>query len=165
MQAQTFKLSLTPDDHPPRVPTVFANQYDVGRQFIATIYDVDGELYTFDGETVTICGTKPSGTGFTYTATASGNTVTFTTTGQMTVVNGYVRCGIIIEKDGVVVGTLAFMMYVQPAALTTGTIIDSDDFGSIITDAVQAWLDEHGGTTVTASTDGVGGLTLTISGG
>lgn len=144
MIAQTFKLSLTPDDHPPAPPVVFANQYDVGRPFAAQIYDADGSPYTLTNETVTVCGTKPSGTGFSYTAAASGNTVTFNTTGQMTVVHGTVRCGIIITNGSVVVGSLAFLMRVQPAALQAETIIDSDDFGSIITDAVVAWMDEHG---------------------
>lgn len=144
METQTFNLSLKPDDHPPRVPVVYANQYDVGRSFTATIYDVNGTPYSFTTETVKIVGTKPSGTGFAYDATPSGNTVSFATTGQMTVVHGFVRCGLIITKGSVVIGTLAFLMYVQQAALTTDTIIDSSDFGSIITDAVVAWMDEHG---------------------
>ena len=144
MQTQTFKLSLKPDDYPPNVPIVFANQYDVGRTFQATILDVDGSEYTFDDETVQVVGTKPDGTGFAYSATASGHAVTFETTGQMTVVAGFVRCGIIITDGDDVIGTLAFTMYVQPAALQTGTIISSDDFGSIIDAAVQEYLDEHG---------------------
>ena len=141
---QTFKLSLKPNDYPPEVPVVYANQYDVGRGFSATILDVDGSEYTFSSETVVICGTKPDGTGFSYDATASGHAVTFATTGQMTVVHGFVRCGIIITLGSTVIGTLAFLMYVQPAALQTDTIISSDDFGSIITDAVVEWMDDHG---------------------
>jgi hypothetical protein len=144
MQNQTFKLSLKPNDYPPNLPFVYADQYDVGRTFVATVYDADGSLYTFNGETVTLVGTKPSGTGFSYTATASGNTVTFETTGQMTVVAGNVTCGIIIEKDGDRIGTLHFVLHIQPAALSSDTIIDSDDFGSIISDAVEEWMDEHG---------------------
>ena len=144
MQNQTFKLSLKPNDYPPNLPFVYADQYDVGRTFVATVYDADGSLYTFNGETVTIVGTKPSGTGFSYTATASGNTVTFETTGQMTVVAGNVTCGIIIEKDGDRIGTLHFVLHIQPAALSSDTIIDSDDFGSIISAAVEEWMDEHG---------------------
>lgn len=138
MIAQTFKLSLKPDDHPPRVPVVFANQYDEGRPFSAEIYDVDGSAYTFTDETVTVQGTKPSGTGFSIPATYSGNTVTFSTTGQMTVVHGFVRCGIIITKGDVVVGSLAFMLYVQKAPLGAGTIIDASDFNSIIVSALAA---------------------------
>lgn len=141
MEIQKFRLHLTPDRRP---PVVYANQYDVGRVFQATILDVDGSAYTFTNETVVICGTKPDGTGFSYDATASGHAVTFSTTGQMTVVHGYVRCGIIITQGSTVIGTLAFLLYVQPAALQTGTIISSDDFGSIITEAVADWMDEHG---------------------
>lgn len=144
MQNQTFKLSLKPNDYPPNVPFVYADQYDVGRVFAATVYDADGSLYNFNGETVTVVGTKPSGTGFSYPATASGNTVTFETTGQMTVVAGNVTCGIIIEQDGDRIGTLHFVLHVQPAALSADTIIDSDDFGSIISDAVAEYMEEHG---------------------
>lgn len=144
MQNQTFKLSLKPNDYPPNVPYIYADQYDEGRTFVATVYDADGSLYNFNGETVTVVGTKPSGTGFSYTATASGNTVTFETTGQMTVVAGNVTCGIIIEKDGDRIGTLHFVLHVQPAALSSDTIIDSDDFGSIISDAVAEYMEEHG---------------------
>ena len=138
MTPQIFKLSLKPDDHPPRVPVVFANQYDVGRPFAAEIYDVDGSAYTFTDETVTVQGTKPSGTGFSYAAACSGNTVSFTTTGQMTVVHGFVRCGIIITKGDVVVGTLAFLLYVQQAALPAETITDASDFDSVIVSALAA---------------------------
>lgn len=137
MENQTITLSLKPNDYPPRVPVVYANQYDVGRPFAAEIYDVDGSAYNFTDETVTVCGTKPSGTGFSYAATASGNTVSFTTTGQMTVVHGMVRCGLIITKGDIVVGTLAFMLYVQQAPLTAETIVDSDSFDSIIEDAIE----------------------------
>ena len=111
MEPQIFKLSLKPDDHPPRVPVVYANQYDVGRPFIAEIYDVDGSPYTFTNDTVTLQGTKPSGTGFSYTVTPNGSTVPFDATGQMTVVHGFVRCGLIITKGDVVVGTLVFLLY------------------------------------------------------
>lgn len=145
METTYFELSLKPNDSNKRaLSTIYANQYDEGRRFTATIYDVDGTVYNFTDETVTLVGTKPSGTGFSYTATASGNTVTFDTTGQMTVVSGVVRCGFIITKGDVQVGTIAFYMYVQKAALQSETIIDSDDFGSIITDAVVDWMDEHG---------------------
>lgn len=142
MIAQTFTLSLKPDDHPPRVPVVFANQYDVGRPFAAEIYDVDGSPYTFTNEAVTVSGTKPSGTGFTFSASASGHTVTFLTTEQMTVVHGFVRCGLTITKGGVVVGTLAFMLYVQQAPLTADTIIDSDSFDSLIEAAIENALED-----------------------
>lgn len=141
MTVQKFQLSLIPGGVP---VYVHANQYDVGRPFAATILAADGSEYAFTTETVTICGTKPDGTGFSYDVTASGSTVTFDSTGQMTVVAGHVRCGIIITQDSTVIGTMAFILVVQPAALNTETIISSDDFGSIITEAVEEWMNEHG---------------------
>ena len=144
MQNQTFKLSLRPDDCPPNVPVIYCSQYDVGRHFVATIMDVNGAEWASSGETAAICGTKPDGTGFYYEASVNGATVSFDTTGQMTVVSGFVRCNIVLTKNSTVVGTLAFLLYVQPAGLTADTIISSDDFGSIITEAVTEWMDEHG---------------------
>lgn len=142
MEAQKFKLYLNPDRRP---PVVFADQYDVGRVFQATVYDMDGCLHTFDGtENVTVVGTKPSGTGFAYEATASGNIVTFETTGQMTVVAGNVTCGVIIEKSGDRIGTLHFVLHVQPAALDAETIVDSNDFDNIIHNAIAVFIAEHG---------------------
>ena len=140
MAVQKITLSLKPDGV---APIVYVNQYDVGRVFEIEVLDVDGSAYNFTTETVVVCGTKPSGTGFSYNATASGSVVTVTTTGQMTVVDGTVRCGVIITKGSVTIGTLIFNMYVQKNALTTDTIIDSNDFGSIITDAVLEWMNDH----------------------
>lgn len=162
MEPQIFKLSLKPDDHPPRVPVVYANQYDVGRPFAAEIYDVDGSAYTFTDETVTVCGTKPSGTGFSYDATCSGNTVSFSTTGQMTVVHGFVRCGIIITKGDVVVGSLAFLLYVQQAPLTAETIVDSDDFGDLISAAVIDTMFPDLSAVATQAPDSSGDLSLLL---
>lgn len=163
MITQEFNINIIPHGLPPRVPI---NQYDTGlRTLIAHVYQDETEIPMTSAYTYTVVGTKPSGTGFSYSATVENGAIVFDVTGQMSVVAGPVRCGVLIQSGDNVVGTLAFILDVQKAALTTDTIIDSDDFGSIISEAVVAWLDEHGGTTVTASTDGNGGLTLTISGG
>ena len=138
METQDFNLTLLTDDRPPNIPTVYCNQYDEGRVYTATIYDVDGNLYTFDGtETVTVRGTRPDGEGFSYYATASGNTVSFTLTDVMSDVKGYVRCGIVIVVGTATVGTLVFRLYVQPAALEADTIIGSSTFEGVITAAVE----------------------------
>jgi len=163
MQVQTFTLSLRPDDYPTNVPQVFANQYDAGRAFAVTILDLDGNPYTPNGETATICGTKPDGTGFSYDATLSGSVVSFSTTGQMTVVAGHVRCGIILTRGSVTVGTLAFDLYVQPAALQAGTIISSDDFDSIVDGAVEAWLDDNYVMPTISVADITGGHRVTVT--
>lgn len=143
MNVQKFDLNLVPGGVP---VYVFADQYDVARTFRATVYDGD-ELYVFDGsESITICGTKSSGTGFSYddicSAPAGGSTVTFGLTSQMSVCAGDCICGIILSKDGIVIGTANFIIQFQRNALQEDTIIDSDDFASILTEAVQEWMND-----------------------
>lgn len=163
MITQEFDINIIPHGLPPRVAI---NQYDTGlRTLIAHVYQDDVSIPMTSSYTYTVCGTKPSGTGFSYPATVQNGAIVFDVTGQMSVVAGPVRCGILVQDGDNVVGTLAFILDVQKAALTTDTIIDSDDFGSIITEAVQEWLSEHGGNYVSTSTDGVGGLTITITAG
>ena len=142
MITQEFNINIIPHGLPPRVPI---NQYDVGlRTLIAHVYQDDTEIPMTSAYTYTVVGTKPSGTGFVYTASVENGAVVIDVTAQMSVVAGPVRCGILIQNGEDVIGTLAFILDVQQAALTTGTIIDSDDFGTIITDAIVDWMDEHG---------------------
>ena len=145
MKVQKFELNLVPGGVP---VYVHADQYDKGRAFTAVMQDGD-EPYIFDGtETITICGTKASGKGFSYDNIASapqgGSEVTFTLTEQMSVCAGKCVCGIILSKSGYQIGAANFIIMFQPNALQAETIIDSDDFNSIISDAVSAYLDEHG---------------------
>lgn len=118
-------------------PVVHINQYDSGARIIkATIYSggIPADLSGVTG--VTVCGTKPSGTGFSYdnicTIDTSAGTISFDVTEQMTVVAGPVRCGLILTTADGQAGTLVFILDVQKAALTTETVVDSNDFNSLI---------------------------------
>lgn len=142
MITQEFDINIIPHGLPPRVEV---DQYDTGlRTLIAHIYQDDTPLVMTDEYTYTVIGTKPSGTGFSYPATAENGAIVIDVTGQMTVVSGLVECGIIVWSGTDRVGTHRFNLWVQPSALTAETIIDSDDFGSIISDAVVEWMDAHG---------------------
>lgn len=136
MEAQRFNLSLKPDDVSRAVPTVYARQYESGREYIATIYDVDGNLYTFTDEVIRLTGTKPSGKVFYADATASGNTITFVNDNNMTVAYGDARCDFEITKGSAVIGSLAFTMHIQKAGAQVEGVVDDPNFGQIVTDAL-----------------------------
>lgn len=141
MVTQEFDINIIPHGLPPRVEV---DQYDTGlRTLIAHIYQDDTPLVMTDEYTYTVIGTKPSGTGFSYPATAENGAIVIDVTGQMTVVSGLVECGIIVWSGTDRVGTHRFNLWVQPSALTAETIIDSDDFGDMVADAAYAWMDEH----------------------
>ena len=135
MVTQEFHINIIPHGLPPRVEV---DQYDTGlRTLIAHIYQDDTPLVMTDEYTYTVIGTKPSGTGFSYPATAENGAIVIDVTGQMTVVSGLVECGIIVWSGTDRVGTHRFNLWVQPSALTTETIIDSDSFDSLIEDAIE----------------------------
>lgn len=151
MITQEFDINIVPHGLPPRVEV---DQYDTGlRTLIAHIYQDDTPLVMTDEYTYTVIGTKPSGTGFSYPATAENGAVVIDVTGQMTVVSGLVECGIIVWSGTDRVGTHRFNLWVQPSALTTDTIIDSDDFDSIIDDAVFSYLETDGAANLNAAID------------
>jgi len=146
MITQEFNINIIPHGLPPKVPI---NQYDTGlRTLIAHVYQDDTEIPMTSAYTYTVVGTKPSGTGFSYSATVENGAIVFDVTGQMSVVAGPVRCGILIQNGDDVIGTLAFILDVQPAALTTGTIIDSDDFGTLLTAGIVDWMNENGASAI-----------------
>lgn len=135
MVTQEFDINIIPHGLPPRVEV---DQYDTGlRTLIAHIYQDDTPLVMTDEYTYTVIGTKPSGTGFSYPATAENGAIVIDVTGQMTVVSGLVECGIIVWSGTDRVGTHRFNLWVQPSALQAETIIDSNDFDSIIENAIQ----------------------------
>jgi len=135
MITQEFDINIVPHGLPPRVEV---DQYDTGlRTLIAHIYQDDTPLVMTDEYTYTVIGTKPSGTGFSYPATVENGAVVIDVTGQMTVVSGLVKCGIIVWSGNNRVGTHRFNLWVQPSALQVETIIDSNDFDSIIEDAIE----------------------------
>ena len=84
------------------------------------------------GATVEIRGTKPSGKGFNYGCTFSGNVVTVNIKDQMTAEPGKVPCEIVIESNGSTLSSANFDMYVERAALQPGTVASSDTFDSLV---------------------------------
>ena len=65
---------------------------------------------------VYVVGTKPDKTGFEYSCSFTGSTVTINVTEQMTAVAGRVKCEVVIMKDGRK-GSANFFLDVEPCAL------------------------------------------------
>ena len=145
MQIQTVTLNVVPNGVP---PIIEATQNDNGR-IIQIALKNGSAAYTLQSRyTYVLCGTKPTGTGFSYDNAVSvvgSNTLSFNTNTVMTAVAGDVRCGIIIYDGDEHVETLNFILRVQRTALESGTIIDSSDFESAIRSAVKEFFEEASG--------------------
>lgn len=140
MIEQRIQLNLIPNS---RTVKVRCSQYDdQARKIIIELFNGSAAFTIPEGTTVQIRGTKPSGKGFSYSCTFSGNVITAVITGQMTVVAGSVCCEIILTNGAKTLGTANFILEVEKAAMTAGTIIDSDDFASIIKEEVRACANE-----------------------
>lgn len=129
---QNVKLNLIPGSV---MPVVNVSQYDKARQFSITVYE-GASTYSLTGKDVQIRGTKPDGNGFAYDATdgvvsVSGSTVTISTTQQMTAVGGQTMAELRITQSGVILGTLNFVLMVEPSALSDDTPISDTDIPAI----------------------------------
>lgn len=129
---QTIKLNLIPGSV---LPVVNVSQYDVGRQFTLTVYD-GAVAYSLTGKGVEIRGTKPDGNGFAYDSTdgaisVSTNTVTVTTLQQMTAVGGQTMAELRITSGDTIIGTINFILMVEPSALSDDTPISDTDIPAI----------------------------------
>lgn len=120
MTTQTINLNLIPQGVS---PVIHVSQYDKGQTWIFNIYNGDTTFNIPSGSLVTIEGTKPDNTGFQYACSFSGYTVTATEQQQMTVLSGRVPAELRISKNNEIIGTLNFIIQVEPAALSEDTII------------------------------------------
>ena len=125
---QSVNLNLIPGSV---LPVINVSQYDSGRQFQLAVYE-GASTYSLTGKTVEIRGTKPNMHGFAYgtsdgVISVSGNVVTVTTNQQMTAVGGKTMAELRITSGTTVIGTLNFVIAVEPAALADDTIISDTD--------------------------------------
>ena len=141
MITQTYVLDLVPNGAP---LVVYVSQYDKGSRTLAFTLHENGRLFTLPtGASVSLRGTKPDKTGFTYSyVSSSGNTVSFTLRDQMTTVAGPTICEIIItDSSGNKLGTANFVLYVEAAALNSDDVISETDipiFEELVTQANTA---------------------------
>ena len=137
MTTQTFNLDLIPNGIP---PIVYVSQYDKGQEWIFNIVK-ENQLFNIPQDsTVTVQGTKKDGTGFQYPCTYSGYQVFVTEEQQMTIFNGDVKAEIVISNGDDLIGTLNFIIRIEPAPLNEDTII-SETMLPLIEEAAE--LAEH----------------------
>lgn len=139
---KTFSVNVTPGAMP---PIVHVSEYDVGRAYTVSILDEQGNTFTIPtGTTASIEGTLNGSVGFTQSATVSNNQVSFTLSESMTAYSGKAWCKIKLTLNSEPIQTCAFVLAVDRAGVEADTIIGAPGFEQQITDAVDAWLDEHG---------------------
>lgn len=149
---QTVKLNLIPGSV---MPVVNVSQYDAHRQFALQVYE-GAAAYSLTGKTVEIRGTKPDGNGFSYDAqdgvvSVSGNTVTISTTQQMTAVGGQTMAELRIKSGTTILGTINFILDVEHSALSDDTPISETEIPVIERDFAAA-LEEAQEAAETATT-------------
>ena len=110
-------------------PVIHCSQYDNNLSAIRfKLYKDNAEFTIPSGAAVIINGYKPDNTGFSYAASAiSGNIATMDVTQQMTAIAGDVLCELRVRTESQIIGTLNFVLRVEPAPLTDDTIISETD--------------------------------------
>ena len=110
-------------------PVIHCSQYDNNLSAIRfKLYKDNAEFTIPSGAAVIINGYKPDNTGFSYAASAiSGNMATIDMTQQMTAIAGDVLCELRVRTENQIIGTLNFVLRVEPAPLTDDTIISETD--------------------------------------
>lgn len=110
-------------------PVIHCSQYDNNLSAIRfKLYKENAEFVIPSGAAVIINGHKPDNTGFSYAASAiSGNMATINVTQQMTAVYGDVLCELRVRTSNQIIGTLNFILRVEPAPLQDDTILSETD--------------------------------------
>lgn len=139
---QTTNLQIAPGGVK---PVIHVSQYDVGRQFSLRLFDGSLPYTPPTGALVFLNGEKPDGKGFSYTDNVSvdENVVTITTTIQMTLLEGTVRCELRLYKNGLNIGTVNFDMVVEHSPLNENTDISETEIPAIIELAEEQVLDSE----------------------
>lgn len=124
MTSQTINLDLIPQGIP---PIIHVSQYDKGQTWLFNVLK-GGSAFTIpSGSTITIQGTKSDSTGFQYPCTYSGSVVTATEEQQMTIFAGDVATELSITNGDDLIGSINFIIRVEPAALADDTEISETD--------------------------------------
>lgn len=160
MIIEQIDLNLIPKGIMPRINVT---QYDYGSRTLKfAIYD-DLTRFTLTNQMAArIQGTKPDRHGYDYAATidTTNNLVVADLTQQMTAAAGLGICEIVLTKSGARIGTLNFVLDIQPSALNENTDTSGSDFPDIISQATaqmeasEAWATgQIGGVDVPSSAE------------
>ena len=137
MIVQNAKLNLIPGAVLPRINVT---QYDYGsRSLKFEIWNGSQRFTLANGMSASIQGTKPDRFGFDYAATVdvSNNLVVCNLTQQMTAAYGDCVCEIVLTKTGERIGTLNFVLDIQPAGLNNDTVVSDSELPDIISQATE----------------------------
>lgn len=126
MYTQETNLNIVPSGVR---PVIHCSQYDNNISAIKfSLYKDNVAFPVPSWAAVIINGQKPDKTGFSYAASAiSGNIVTIDVTQQMTAIAGDVLCELRLRSNAQIIGTLNFILRVEPAPLTDETIISETE--------------------------------------
>ena len=125
MIEQTYFLDMIPGESAP--PVVHVSQFDVNSRTLTFNLMKGGVAYEPDvGMTVTLDGTKPDNTAFSYPMTVDGSSVSIALQPQMTVLSGHVRCEVTVSNASGQIGSANFILAVEESAIDTGAISDTD---------------------------------------
>ena len=125
MIEQVFDLDIVPSG---RRTVVHVSQYDkLGRTLTARLYSGGVRFTIPTGAVAEIQGTKPDATGFKYTMTISGSSVSIPIEEQMAAVSGSVECEVVISLNDERIATANFTLDVEKSALDDETIISETD--------------------------------------
>lgn len=143
MITQTINLDLIPSGVK---PVIYVNQYDMQNDAFQFKLYSGGSAFSVPGDaSVVIEGHKPDNTAFTFGAASfSGSTVTVNCEQQMTAVPGDTECELRIRRDTgggtEIIGTINFLLRVEPAALSDDSVI-SETMIPLIEQAVDIAAD------------------------
>lgn len=124
------------------MPVVNVNQYDAGYDKAFLLYSGSDVYNITENLVVSVRGTKADKNGYAAAATYTpgSNYVTFTLTEQMTAAAGpNIFEFRIADMNGFLVGTINFVLLVEPAALGDGTVISDSDlnYAAYVLDKIQ----------------------------
>ena len=125
MIEQTYFLDMIPGESTP--PVVHVSQFDVNSRTLTFNLMKGGVAYVPDaGMSVTLDGTKPDGTAFSYPMTVNGSYVSINVQTQMTVVPGHVKCEVSVSNVSGKIGSANFILAVEESAIDDGAISETD---------------------------------------
>lgn len=125
MVTQNYTISTVKNAVPPRVKM---SQYDTGSRTITfSVVDGSGSAVDLTGKTVTVEGTRIDGHAFAEPCTVSEDTATFVDTVDMTNAAGDHPAELVVRQNEERLGTMNFIISVEPAAMDEDASIDPED--------------------------------------
>ena len=125
MVTQNYTISTVKNAVPPKVKM---SQYDsASRTITFTVVDASGSEVSLTGKAVTVEGTRIDGHAFASECTVSEATATFIETVDMTNQAGDHPAELVIRENGERLGTMNFIVSVEPAAMDEDAEVTEED--------------------------------------